>query len=128
MKKLTLSADGIHIIKELTLSVDGICIIVKMLDESIKAAEESLTSERTDLFKLHIFNKATDTDLIKYENYKYNIGRCHALLDVLQAVDMDLFSEHFNRYSERIEEFEEEANGRIYNKLRNAMEKFELEG
>lgn len=99
--------------KELTLSADGISTIVEMLDESIKAAEESLTS--------------TYTDLIKYENYKYNIGRCHALLDVLQAADMDLFCEHFDRYVERTEKCEQEANGRIYNKLRDAMGKFELE-
>lgn len=87
--------------------------LVEMLDESIKAAEESLTS--------------TYTDVIRYENYKYNIGRCNALLDVLLAVDKDLFGEHFDKYIERTDKSEQEANG-IRDKLRNAMEKFELEG
>lgn len=92
--------------KNLSLSADNISVIIEMLEESIKAAQEAV--------------KADYLNVIRFENYKYNIGRIHALLDILQAADMDLFCEHFESYIERTEECEKEINDKIYTLLRNA--------
>ena len=97
--------------RELKLSADNISVSVEMLEESIKAAQEAV--------------KADYLNVIRFENYKYNSGRIHALLDILQAADMDLFCEHFDSYIERAEECEKEINDKVNNSINIKNESYD---